>query len=66
MATYEFTANHTPHKLHDEFAVAHPGKVSTIRSSGYSPTTPATSGAVIHDGVLTNAQIQSVIDSHTP
>jgi len=66
MAEYAFVKSHTPSTLHTEFDVAHPGRVKTIRSKGGSPTTPAVSGTVVHDGIMTNAQIQTVIDDHVP
>lgn len=64
---YAFAKDHRVDQLGAELKTTFGSALVTLRSKGTDPDTlRSASGKVVHDGTLSGAAIQAVVDAHTP
>ena len=66
MAFYAVIKSIRPDQLHNEFFAIHGNKISSVQGINPDSNGICPSGTVIHDGTLSDAQLDSVITTHTP
>jgi len=66
MASYAVVKSIRPDQLHNEFFAIHGNKISSVRGINPDANGVCSSGAVIHDGTLSDAQLDAVINAHSP